>query len=469
MPPAEAAVSRPAANIAVTQIRTKVTGWGGGPPASVRLLRPHTAGELPAMLALARDGRGMITRGMGRSYGDAAQLRDGFVLDTTELKGIELDRDTGIVTAQAGVTIGELLERLVPAGWMVPVVPGTQHVSVGGAIASDIHGKNHGADGTFGSHVESLTLLTASGEVTEVSPERDAALFGATLGGMGLTGVILSARIRFRPVSSALLSVDSDRVERLEDALAVLTSPGGRHRVAWLDLLGRGIRGVVTRAEHLPASAAAGAAGRRGRGASAGATVPSRATVPTWFPSAVLRPETVRAFNALKFAATPRVQRGHPEPIGAHMFPLDALDAWPRLYGPLGFVQYQLVVPYGAERAMEQVIEELRRARVPCYLCVLKDMGPANGAPLSFPIEGWTVTLDLPRAAAGLWPALDRCDELVVAAGGRVYLSKDARMQPATLEAMYPRLEEWREVRERVDPEGLWRSDLAARTGLVGA
>jgi decaprenylphospho-beta-D-ribofuranose 2-oxidase len=149
------------------------------------------------------------------------------------------------------------------------------------------------------------------------------------------------------------------------------------------------------------------------------------------------------------------------------MFPLDALDAWPRLYGPHGFVQYQLVVPYGAERVIVAVIEELRRARVPCYLCVLKDMGDANPAPLSFPISGWTITLDLPRVADGLWPALDRCDELVAAAGGRVYLSKDARMRPAALRAMYPRLAEWQGVRERVDPERVWRSDLGIRTGLL--
>ena len=151
------------------------------------------------------------------------------------------------------------------------------------------------------------------------------------------------------------------------------------------------------------------------------------------------------------------------------MFPLDALDEWPRLYGPHGFLQYQLVVPYGAERVIEAVIEELRRARVPCYLCVLKDMGEANSAPLSFPISGWTITLDLRRAADGLWAALDRCDELVAEADGRVYLSKDVRMRPAALEAMYPRLGEWREIRERVDPERLLRSDLALRTGLIDA
>jgi decaprenylphospho-beta-D-ribofuranose 2-oxidase len=463
MPSADAALSTAPANVTLTQIRTRVSGWGGGGGVPVRVVRPGRIEGLRAALELARDrdaAPGLIARGMGRSYGDAAQLRDGLVLDTTAMNGFELDPERGTVAAEAGVTIGELLDRLVPAGWMVPVVPGTQHVSVGGAIASDIHGKNHGMDGTFGSHVEALALLTAAGEVVEVSPEQDRELFAATLGGMGLTGVILWARIRLKAVASALVSVDTDRVASLERALAVLSSPGGPYRVAWLDLLGPGIRGIVTRAEHLPASAAP--AGRTAR-----ATVPSRAAVPTWFPSALLRPATVRAFNALRYARSPRAQRGHPEPIGAHMFPLDALDAWPRLYGPHGFVQYQLVVPYGAEGVIEAVIGELRGARVPCYLCVLKDMGEANGAPLSFPVSGWTITLDLPRAADGLWAALDRCDELVASASGRVYLSKDARMRPAALEAMYPRLAEWREARERADPDRLWRSDLALRTGLV--
>jgi decaprenylphospho-beta-D-ribofuranose 2-oxidase len=461
MPPAEAALPTAGATAALTQIRTWVGGWGGGGDVPVRVVRPVGHEQLPATLALARrsgGAPGLIARGMGRSYGDAAQLRDGLVLDTRAIKGIELDREHGTVTAEAGVTIGELLDRLMPERWMVPVVPGTQHVSVGGAIASDIHGKNHGADGTFGSHVLALSLLTAGGEVLELAPGDEH--FAATLGGMGLTGVILRARIRLRRVSSALLSVDTDRVESLEDALAVLSSPGGPYRVAWLDLLGRTIRGAVTRADHLAASDAPPANGAR-------ATVRARATVPPWFPSQLLRPETVRAFNELKFRLTPRAQRGHPEPIGSHMFPLDALESWPRLYGPHGFVQYQLVVPYGAERVIEAVIDELKRARVPCYLCVLKDMGKANGAPLSFPIEGWTITLDLPRAAEGLWAALDRCDELVAAAGGRVYLSKDARMRPAAVVAMYPRLGEWRELRERIDPERLWRSDLALRTGLV--
>jgi decaprenylphospho-beta-D-ribofuranose 2-oxidase len=458
-------LTRPGVSTAIAPEAARLRGWGGGSGAIGWLVRPERAeganAALEAFLGSPGIWRGALARGMGRSYGDAAQLAGGLVIETTRLKGFDLDPAAGTVTAAAGVTLGELLAELVPAGWMVPVVPGTQHVSVGGAIAGDIHGKNHGSAGTFGSHVEALGLLTSSGEQASLGP--DDALFSATLGGMGLTGVILWARIRLTPVSSPFLSVDTDRVGDLDEALAALRAPGGPHRVAWLDLLGsRPGRGVVTRAEHLPGSAVPSGA----RGA---ATVRARATVPTRWPGALLHPAAIRAFNELRFRSFPVRQRGRVESIGAHMFPLDALDAWPRLYGRPGFLQYQLVVPYGAERVLEDVLSELRRARVPCYLAVLKDFGEANGAPLSFPLAGWTLALDLPRAAAGRGPALERCDERVAGAGGRVYLSKDARLRPEALRAMYPRLDEWRAVRDQADPEQVWRSDLAVRTGLVSA
>ncbi len=431
----------------------QLSGWGGGPGARASVVRPRDVSGLQAALELAE--RGAIARGMGRSYGDAAQLSGGLVLDSGALKAFRLDADRGTVTAQAGVTLGELLEALVPAGWMVPVVPGTQHVSVGGAIASDIHGKNHGQAGTFGSHVEEISLLSASGELLELQPGAPDGLFEATLGGMGLTGVIVDARIRLRAVKGALLSVDTDRVDSLDGALAALSEPGGPYRVAWLDLLGRRpVRGIVTRAEHAPHQGGS-------------ATVRSRATIPVRWPPGALRPGTVGAFNALRYASAPRQARGRPESLGSHMFPLDALDAWPRLYGPQGLIQYQLVVPSGAERVLEAVIERLRRGRVPCYLAVLKDFGPANGAPLSFPIAGWTLALDVPRAAAGVGPLLDGLDDLVAQAGGRVYLSKDVRLRPEALVAMYPRIDEWRAARDRADPERLWCSDLARRSGLL--
>jgi decaprenylphospho-beta-D-ribofuranose 2-oxidase len=448
-----------------------IHGWGATSSAPVTLLRPHDPSELdPDMLRP----QGAIARGLGRSYGDAAQLSRGWVIDTSRLKRFDLDAEGGTVTAQAGVTLGELLDAALPAGWTVPVLPGTQHVTVGGAIASDVHGKNHGAAGTFGRHVQALALLTAAGEVIELTP--DSELFAATVGGMGLTGIVVWARIVLRRVGGALMSVDTDRATSLEHALELLREPGGSHRVAWLDLLGsRPGRGVVTRAEHLdapepqphPGRVPLSHPGRPTTGHPGPVTVRARAVVPERWPGGILRAGTVSVYNELRYRRTPRRERGRIESIGAHLFPLDALDNWPRLYGRQGFVQYQFVVPIGREDALMAVVEHVRRSRIPCFLAVLKDLGAANPAPLSFPIAGWTLTMDLPGAAPGLRPGLDRCDELVAEASGRVYLTKDARMRPEAVRAMYPRLEEWRSVRDAADPDGVWRSDLGLRTGLV--
>ncbi len=446
-------VTGPAPSGATAAPPQMLTGWGGGSASSASVIAVDGIDAL-RMAITQTGGTRVLARGMGRSYGDAAQLEGGHILDLTSLTGFRLHAERAEVSAQAGVTLGRLLGQLVPRGWALPVLPGTQHVTIGGAIASDIHGKSHGVDGTFGSHVRSLELMTAGGELVTLEPGSE--LFAATLGGMGLTGVIVSARIALAPVSGAMLAVDTDRAESLDDVLTLLAAPGGKYRVAWLDLLGpRPGRGVVTRADHAPTDTLPGA------------TVRARATVPGRWPPGVLRPATLRAFNELRFRSAPREARGMMETLGVHMFPLDALERWPRLYGPSGFVQYQFVVPPGGERVLEQAISELRRAHVPCYLAVLKDFGPANDAPLSFPTAGWTLALDLPRRAPGLSAALDRLDELVVEAGGRIYLTKDAHTRPETLAAMYPRLPEWRAMRDAADPNGLWCSDLALRTGLV--
>jgi decaprenylphospho-beta-D-ribofuranose 2-oxidase len=444
-----------------------VHGWGGGDPARVTVLRPADEAQLREALAGCRRGQagsaGAIARGLGRSYGDAAQLAGGRVLDLSALRGFEFDAQAGTVTAQAGVTIGELIATLLPRGWMLPVVPGTQHVTVGGAIASDIHGKNHATVGSFSRHVREIVLLTAAGETLELEPGAPSGLFEATTGGMGLTGLIVSARIALAPVASPMMSVDTDRARDLDDALSLLGGPGGAHRVAWLDLLGsRPGRGVVTRADHAPPDAhPAQDPGYERAGVSASAVVPER------WPGGVLRAGTVRAYNELRYRRAPRRERGRAQGLGVHMFPLDALAAWPRLYGRAGLLQYQFVVPFGQEQILHDVVAGLRRARVPCFLAVLKDLGPGNDAPLSFPIAGWTLALDLPRAASRVGELLDDFDDLVAGAGGRVYLTKDARTGPEAVRAMYPRLEEWQETRAAADPEGLWRSDLALRTGLV--
>ncbi|HEY2260959.1 MAG TPA: FAD-binding oxidoreductase [Solirubrobacteraceae bacterium] len=463
MRPAERVIESPRTP-PVGTVRARLAGWGGGPAVLTDVLRAAGLDDLRAAVVNRRPAPapGAIARGMGRSYGDAAQLRDGLVLDTTSLRSFEFDRSAGILIAEAGATLGQLLAAAAPAGWVLPVVPGTQHVTVGGAIAADIHGKNHPVAGTFGRYVQSLGLLTADGEIAEVSADRDAALFDATLGGMGLTGVILWARIELAPLSGAGLAVDTDRVRGLDQVFAALLAPGGPHRVAWLDLLGpEPVPAVVSRAGPLTESEPLGSRARF-------QPVASRLTIPEWWPAGVLRPGTVRAYNAYRFRRAPRQERGRPEPFGAHMFALDGLANWPRLYGWRGFVQYQLALPRGREAELEELIRRLRSSAVPCYLAVLKELGPPNGAPLSFPIAGWTLALDLPRGSPELEPLLASFDELVAQAGGRVYLAKDARLRPDALAAMYPRLDEWRAVRDRADPEGLWCSDLALRTGLAG-
>jgi decaprenylphospho-beta-D-ribofuranose 2-oxidase len=442
--------------------RSVVSGWGGVGSAAVSVLRPRDVDALCESVAAlgSRPGRGSpgaIARGMGRSYGDAAQRRGGLVVDTTALDAFELDPANGIVHAHAGVTLGRLLAALAPAGWVLPVVPGTQHISVGGAIAADIHGKSHGTVGAFGAHVRALGLLTAAGELRELTRERDPELLAATIGGMGLTGVIVWASIALRRLASPVLLVDSDRVERLDDALALLSGPGGEYRVAWLDLLGPvPARGIVTRARHAD-----------GPGLSGAMTVSARLTVPARLPEGVLRPALVRAHNTYRFHRSPRRARAVPDSYGAHMFPLDGLRAWPRLYGRSGLVQYQFAVPRGREGVLDRVISAVRSSPVPCYLAVLKDFGEAGDAPLSFPLAGWTLALDMPGGAPGLAGLLDRCDEWVAGAGGRVYLAKDGRLRPDVLAAMYPRVAEWRAIRDRHDPDGVWASDLGARTGLV--
>jgi decaprenylphospho-beta-D-ribofuranose 2-oxidase len=461
MPPSELAPARPA--IAGGTPAT-VTGWGRRRPAVVRLTRPRSVHELQAAVAGARPGVGVggaIPRGLGRSYGDAAQLGDGLVIESRGLSAFRLDPATGELTADAGTSLGDLLRAAVPQGWILPVVPGTQHVTIGGALASDVHGKDHPTAGSFSRHVDALGLVRSDGEVATLTPGEPDGVFEATVGGMGLTGMIVWARLRLVPVPGATMAVDTERVSDIGQACAALIEPGRSHRVAWLDLLGgRPGRGVVSRADLLDAPV----------GRQAGeATVSARATVPARWRHQVLRPALVRTFNELRFRRAPRRERGRPVDFGGFSFALDGLDGWAGLYGKGGLVQYQFVVPHGREAVLEQVIARLRAAAVPCYLAVLKLLGPANASPLSFPLPGFTLALDLPGAAPGLQRLLRTFDELVAEAGGRVYLTKDARLDAAATRAMYPRLGEWRATRDAADPIGLWRSDLGVRTGLVDA
>lgn len=442
-----------------------VTGWGRTAPSTARLIRPRTYEE--AVTAVRDCGaRGGIPRGLGRAYGDAAQNAGGAVLDMTGLDRIHVvDAAGGSVLCDAGVSLHHLMEVLLPLGWFVPVTPGTRYVTVGGAIGADIHGKNHHVSGSFSRHVVCLELLTADGTVRTVRP--GTALFDATAGGMGLTGVILTATVRLLPVETSLMSVDTERATDLDDLMARLTATDHRYRysVAWIDLLARGAatgRAVLTRGDHAPLSALPARA-RRTPLSFRPARLPA---APACLPEGLLTRRTVGLFNELWYRRAPRARTGELQRLSAFFHPLDGVPHWNRVYGRGGFVQYQFVVGHGREETLRRIVDRIARRRCPSFLAVLKRFGEADPGWLSFPVPGWTLALDVPAGLPGLGGLLDGLDEEVAAAGGRVYLAKDSRLRPDLLAAMYPRLDDFRALRAELDPRGVFTSDLSRRLTL---
>ncbi|MCP3818901.1 FAD-binding oxidoreductase [Streptomyces sp. A3M-1-3] len=452
-----------------------LTGWGRtAPTAAARLVRPRSYDEAVSAVRAVRAGssggsRGGIARGLGRAYGDAAQNAGGYVLDMTGLDRIRtIDAEAGVVVCDAGVSLHQLMEVLLPLGWFVPVTPGTRYVTVGGAIGADIHGKNHHVSGSFARHVLSLDLLTADGDVLAVP--RGAELFDATAGGMGLTGVILGATVQLHPVETSLMSVDTERAAGLDDLLARLTGTDHRYRysVAWIDLLARGTsmgRSVLTRGDHAPpeALAALPKGARRAPLAFRPGRLPA---APSFVPDRLLRRTSVGLFNEFWYRRAPKSRTGELQRIPAFFHPLDGVPHWNRVYGRGGFVQYQFVLGYGQEDALHRIVRRISDRGCPSFLAVLKRFGAGDPGWLSFPLPGWTLALDIPANLPALGPFLDELDEEVADAGGRVYLAKDSRLRPDLLAAMYPRVDEFRALRAELDPHGVFMSDLARRLDL---
>lgn len=446
--------------------RELVTGWGRAAPSAATVVRPRNRSEVADIMSDTAPGR-RLARGLGRSYGDAAQCGGGVLIDCTGLDAVlEFDDTTGRLRAEGGASFDALLRLVVPRGYFLPVSPGTRFVTLGGAIASDIHGKNHHVDGSLASHVEQLTLVAPTGEIA-CSPGHNEDAFAATCGGMGLTGVVTEATLTLAPIETSLMVVDTHRARDLDACMSMLADEARRYRysVAWIDALSSGTtlgRAVLTRGDHatlsdLPADA---------RRSPLDYDPHQRLSVPMAPPLSCVNLATATAFNEMWYRKAPRQRVGQLQSIASYFHPLDAIGDWNVLYGRRGFTQYQFVVPFGAESAVRTVLERLSTARVASFLAVLKCFGPAGSGHLSFPAPGWTLALDIPLGSSGLAQLLDGLDLVIAEAAGRIYLAKDGRLRPELIHCMYPKLAEWASIRDRLDPAAVLSSDLGRRLGL---
>jgi len=417
------------------------TAWGrlGWPPAAAVSRLPVRGAPLPALAGT------LLPYGNGRSYGDSCLNPGGTLLTMRGLdRFIAFDPATGVLACEAGLLLADILDLCVPHGWFLPVTPGTRYVTVGGAIANDVHGKNHHVAGSFGAHVRAFELLRSDGSRRRCAPDEHADWFAATVGGLGLTGVITQAELQLKRIAGNAMAVRNTRFTGLDDffALSAEAERGHEYTVAWIDCLAKTPRGVLMGGDHADLDLP---------------TPSGEKQVPLMPPFSLINGASLRAFNAAYFgkpwAATETV---HYRP---YFYPLDAIGHWNRIYGPRGFYQYQSVVPASVAReATGEMLAAIAASGQGSFLAVLKTLGdlPSPGL-LSFPMAGTTLALDFPNHGAATLALFDRLDAIVRAAGGRLYPAKDARMPAAMFRAGYPRLGEFTPY---VDPKfssGFWR------------
>ncbi|CDO07801.1 FAD-binding oxidoreductase [Mycolicibacterium cosmeticum] len=455
-----------------------LTGFGRTAPSVAQVLSTPDVEVIAAAVRQVADAdaaspshlrRGIVARGLGRSYGDHACNGGGIVVDMTRLNRIHsLSSETAIADVDAGVSLDQLMKAALPFGLWVPVLPGTRQVTVGGAIGSDIHGKNHHSAGSFGNHVLSLDLLMADGEVRTLTPEGSTSeLFWATIGGNGLTGIVIRARIAMTRTETAYFIADGVATADLDETIAVhLDGSEDKYTYssAWFDLispppkLGRAAvsRGSLARLDQLPKKLAKNPLKF---------DAPQLLTVPDIFP--------ISAMNKLSFTAIGEVYyrlggtyQGKILNLSQFYHMLDLVSGWNNAYGPAGFAQHQFLVPPDALDEFKDIIRWIQTSGHYSALNVFKLFGPGNKAPLSFPMAGWNVAMDFPMKP-GVNEFLNELDDRAMEFGGRVYTAKDSRVSAEKFHKMYPRIDEWIAVRRKADPNGVFASDMARRLELL--
>ncbi len=434
-----------------------LSGWGRYPVQICELERPERYADLrPSTETL-------IARGQGRSYGDAALNENGRVILTERIdRMLELDVKEGILKAEAGVTLADILPVIVKQGWFLPVTPGTKFVSLGGCFATDVHGKNHHRNGSFAEHVLSIVLILADGSYKTCSATENAELFWATAGGMGLTGIVSEVTLKLIPIETSKITVNQLAAKNLLHLFQLLQDPAldDRYSVAWIDCLATGDhlgRGIAMFGHHASMTEFSGKNPLQHK-----AKRPR--SLPFDFPSWFLNPLSINLFNKLYYFRESRKKSPFISDYESYFYPLDALGNWNRMYGKRGFVQYQCVIPdKTALEGMTALLKELSGSRRSSFLAVLKRLGGEGKGLLSFPLPGYTLALDLPIKDKGQFSLLDKLDKIVLKHGGRIYLAKDARISPESFQAMYPRYPEWLKIKKSIDPANRFSSSLSRR------
>jgi decaprenylphospho-beta-D-ribofuranose 2-oxidase len=449
--------------------RRTLTGWARTAPTVAEVLSTTDLDVIARAVTQAGE-RGVIARGLGRSYGDPAQNAGGLVVDMTALSKIHsIDPDSALVDVDAGVSLDQLMREALPYGLWVPVLPGTRQVTIGGAIANDIHGKNHHSAGSFGNHVVSMELLTADGKVRTLTPDGpESELFWATVAGIGLTGIILRAKIRMTRTETAYFKADIQRTANLDETLELVTDGSESNYTyssGWFDSMSRGKklgraafqRGSLAKLDELPPKL---------RADPLKFNPGQLATLPDVFPNGLANKLSFTAIGELYYRKTAKNARDQIQSLTAFYHPLDLFGEWNRAYGSKGFLQYQFSTPLNAHEELRRIIQKVADSGHVSFLNVFKAMGEGNPAPLSFPHPGWMVCLDFP-IKAGLSEFCQELDDDVLELGGRLYTAKDSRTSAGVFAQMYPRLDEWRKIRASVDPEGVFASDMSRRLKLL--